>query len=45
MNHTSIRTTENYLDTLRDENEKNINEALGIWFSKFTFILKILKIF
>ena len=42
MNHTSIRTTENYLDTLRDENEKNINKALGIWVIKN--ILKIYKI-
>ncbi len=30
MNHTSIKTTENYYDSLRDEGEKNINKELGL---------------
>ena len=30
MNHTSIKTTENYIDSLKDEDNKKINDALGI---------------
>jgi len=30
LGHTSLKTTENYIDSLQDENQQNINDALGI---------------
>ena len=30
LGHTSLKTTENYIDSLQDENQNKIDEALGI---------------
>jgi len=30
LGHTSLKTTENYIDSLQDENQSKIDEALGI---------------
>ena len=31
LGHTSLKTTENYIDSLQDENQSKIDEALGIY--------------